>query len=102
MRESEYWLELFDEADSGDPMEPDEPPLTEDDAIPANPDNESGWEKLYAERAPWNTLLYAPHLERPPYSTGRVAMVYGRRYGMKVRIARFENCYGPTEDGERT
>jgi GDP-D-mannose 3',5'-epimerase len=55
-------------------MEPDEPPLTEEDAIPANPDNEYGWEKLYAER---------------------VAMAYGRRYGMKVRIARFENCYGP-------
>jgi len=55
-------------------MEPDEPPLTEDDAIPANPDNEYGWEKLYAER---------------------VAMAYGRRYGMKVRIARFQNCYGP-------
>jgi nucleoside-diphosphate-sugar epimerase len=55
-------------------MEPDEPPLTEDDAIPANPDNEYGWEKLYAER---------------------VAMAYGRRSGMKVRIARFENCYGP-------
>jgi len=55
-------------------MEPDEPPLTEDDAIPANPDNEYGWEKLYAER---------------------VAMAYGRRFGMKVRIARFENRYGP-------
>jgi GDP-D-mannose 3',5'-epimerase len=55
-------------------MRPGEPPLTEEDAIPANPDNEYGWEKLYAER---------------------VAMAYGRRYGMKVRIARFENCYGP-------
>jgi nucleoside-diphosphate-sugar epimerase len=55
-------------------MEPVEPALTENDAIPANPDNEYGWEKLYAER---------------------VAMAYGRRYGMKVRIARFENCYGP-------
>jgi len=55
-------------------MRPDEPPLTEEDAIPANPDNEYGWEKLYAER---------------------VAMAYGRRYPMKVRIARFENCYGP-------
>jgi len=55
-------------------MEPNEPPLTEDEAIPANPDNEYGWEKLYAER---------------------VAMAYGRRYGIKVRIARFENCYGP-------
>jgi nucleoside-diphosphate-sugar epimerase len=55
-------------------MEPDEPPLTEDGAYPANPDNEYGWEKLYAER---------------------VAMAYGRRSGMKVRIARFENCHGP-------
>jgi len=55
-------------------MRPGEPPLTEEDAIPANPDNEYGWEKLYAER---------------------VAMAYGRRYVMKVRIARFENCYGP-------
>lgn len=55
-------------------MQPDDPPLTEDDAIPANPDNEYGWEKLYAER---------------------VAMAYGQRYPMKVRIARFENCYGP-------
>jgi nucleoside-diphosphate-sugar epimerase len=55
-------------------MEPDDPELTEDQAIPANPANEYGWEKLYAER---------------------VAMAYGRHYGMKVRIARFENCYGP-------
>lgn len=55
-------------------MQPDEPPVTEDDAIPADPDNEYGWEKLYAER---------------------VAMAYGRRYPMQVRIARFENCYGP-------
>jgi nucleoside-diphosphate-sugar epimerase len=55
-------------------MQPDEPPVTEDDAIPANPDNEYGWEKLYAER---------------------VAMAYGRRSPMQVRIARFENCYGP-------
>ncbi|RMF26232.1 MAG: NAD-dependent epimerase/dehydratase family protein [Chloroflexi bacterium] len=55
-------------------MEPNEPPLVEEDAYPANPDNEYGWEKLYAER---------------------VAMAYGRRFGMKVRIGRFENCYGP-------
>jgi len=55
-------------------MQPGELALTEDDATPANPDNEYGWEKLYAER---------------------VAMAYGQRYGMKVRIARFENCYGP-------
>jgi len=55
-------------------MQPGEPALTEDDAIPADPDNEYGWEKLYAER---------------------VTMAYGRHSGMKVRIARFQNCYGP-------
>jgi len=55
-------------------MAADEPALTEDDAYPALPDNEYGWEKLYAERA---------------------AMAYGRRYGMTARLARFQNCYGP-------
>jgi len=55
-------------------MEPGEPEIKEDDAIPAHPDNEYGWEKLYAER---------------------VAMAYGRHTEMKVRIARFQNCYGP-------
>ena len=54
-------------------MKPDEPEMTEEEAIPANPDNEYGWEKLYAER---------------------MAMAYGRHYGMAVRIARFQNCYG--------
>jgi nucleoside-diphosphate-sugar epimerase len=55
-------------------MQPGEPEMTEAQAIPANPDNEYGWEKLYAER---------------------IAQAYGRRFGMKVRIARFQNCYGP-------
>jgi len=55
-------------------MQPGEPEMTEDQAVPANPDNEYGWEKLYSER-----MLQA----------------YGRQYGMKVRIARFQNCYGP-------
>ena len=55
-------------------MEPGEPEMTEDEAIPANPDNEYGWEKLYAER---------------------MAMAYGRHYDIAVRIARFQNCYGP-------
>ena len=55
-------------------MQPGEPELTEDDVIPAHPDNEYGWEKLYAER---------------------VAMAYGRHYDTNVRIARFQNCYGP-------
>ncbi len=52
-----------------------EPELTEDDAYPAAPDNEYGWEKLYAER---------------------VARAYSRRFGNVVRIARFQNCYGPS------
>jgi GDP-D-mannose 3', 5'-epimerase len=51
-----------------------EPELTEADAIPAHPDNEYGWEKLYSER---------------------VALAHERRYGMQVRIARFQNVYGP-------
>ena len=55
-------------------MEPGEPEMTEAGAYPAMPDNEYGWEKLYAER---------------------VAQAYGRRYGMAVRIARFQNTYGP-------
>jgi len=54
-------------------MKPGEPEMKEEEAIPAHPDNEYGWEKLYSER---------------------VAMAYGRRYRMPVRIARFQNCYG--------
>ena len=48
--------------------------MTEDEAIPAHPDNEYGWEKLYSER---------------------MSMAYARNRGMTVRIARFQNCYGP-------
>ena len=55
-------------------MLPGEPEMTEAEAIPANPDNEYGWEKLYAER---------------------MAMAHERNRGMQVRIARFQNCYGP-------
>ena len=55
-------------------MQAGEPEMTEDEAIPANPDNEYGWEKLYSER---------------------MAMAYGRHSNMQVRIARFQNCYGP-------
>jgi len=55
-------------------MEPDEPELSETEAYPALPDNEYGWEKLYSER---------------------LAMAYGRRFGMVVRLARFQNTYGP-------
>ncbi|MGC1376833.1 MAG: NAD-dependent epimerase/dehydratase family protein [Anaerolineales bacterium] len=55
-------------------MQVGEPEMTEAQAIPANPDNEYGWEKLYAER---------------------MAMAYARNRGIQVRIARFQNCYGP-------
>ena len=55
-------------------MQIGEPEMTEAEAIPANPDNEYGWEKLYAER---------------------MALAYARNRGMTVRIARFQNCYGP-------
>jgi GDP-D-mannose 3',5'-epimerase len=55
-------------------MKPGEPEMTEAEAVPANPDNEYGWEKLYSER---------------------MALAYARNRGMKVRIARFQNCYGP-------
>jgi len=55
-------------------MEFDEPELSEEEAYPARPDNEYGWEKLYAER---------------------MAMAYGRRTGMIIRLARFQNTYGP-------
>ena len=48
--------------------------ISEDDAVPANPHNEYGWEKFYAER---------------------VALAHSRKFDMQVRIARFENCYGP-------
>jgi GDP-D-mannose 3',5'-epimerase len=48
--------------------------IDESGAYPAQPDNEYGWEKIYSER---------------------MAMAYARKTGMKVRIARFQNCYGP-------
>jgi nucleoside-diphosphate-sugar epimerase len=55
-------------------MKHGESAITEDDAYPAAPANEYGWEKLFAER----TLL-----------------AYARHHGIEMRIARFQNCYGP-------
>jgi len=55
-------------------MVPGEPALFEDDAYPALPDNDYGWEKLYSER---------------------IVTAYGERTGMATRIARFQNTYGP-------
>lgn len=54
--------------------DPDNPLLSEDSAYPANPDSEYGWEKLFSERL-W--------------------MSFARNYGLRVRIARFHNIFGP-------
>jgi len=53
---------------------PEVVPLKEDDAYPADPDNEYGWEKLFTER---------------------LCKAYAEDFGMKIRIARFHNIYGP-------
>jgi nucleoside-diphosphate-sugar epimerase len=55
-------------------LDPDNPNLAEDSAYPAAPDSEYGWEKLFSER------MY---------------LAYHRNYGMKIRIARFHNIFGP-------
>lgn len=55
-------------------MDPDNPGLKEDDAYPAGPDSEYGWEKLFSER-----LYFA----------------YYRNYGIPVRVARYHNIFGP-------
>jgi GDP-D-mannose 3', 5'-epimerase len=54
--------------------DPDNPKCSEESAYPAAPDSEYGWEKLFSER------LY---------------LSYARNYGMRVRIARFHNIFGP-------
>jgi nucleoside-diphosphate-sugar epimerase len=54
--------------------DPDNPILSESSAYPANPDSEYGWEKLFSER------LY---------------MSFARNYGIRTRIARLHNVYGP-------
>jgi nucleoside-diphosphate-sugar epimerase len=55
-------------------MEPGAAERDESYAYPAQPDNEYGWEKLYAER---------------------LVSAYGAAGDLTVRIGRFENCYGP-------
>ena len=54
--------------------------MKEDDAYPANPDSDYGWEKLFSER------LY---------------LAYSRNHDIPVRVARYHNIYGPegTWDG---
>jgi nucleoside-diphosphate-sugar epimerase len=55
-------------------LDPDNPLLSEESAYPANPDSEYGWEKLFSER------LY---------------LSFAKNYGIRVRIARFHNVFGP-------
>jgi nucleoside-diphosphate-sugar epimerase len=52
---------------------PDTAPLKEDDAIPADPNEFYGWEKLVTEK---------------------MCEAYNRDYGLEVRIARFHNVFG--------
>lgn len=54
--------------------DPNNPLLSEDSAYPANPDSEYGWEKLFSER---------------------VFMAFAKNYGIRARIARFHNIFGP-------
>jgi len=55
-------------------MDPENPGLRENDAYPAGPDSEYGWEKLFSER-----LYFA----------------YNRNYNIPVRVARYHNIFGP-------
>jgi len=63
-------------------MDEDITPLKEEDAIPANPQDAYGWEKLFVERA----CLY-----------------FSEEFDLDTRIVRFHNIYGPfgTYDGGR-
>jgi len=54
--------------------DPLNPLLSEESAYPANPDSEYGWEKLFSER---------------------MFMAFARNHGIRARIARFHNIFGP-------
>jgi nucleoside-diphosphate-sugar epimerase len=54
--------------------DPSNPLLSEESAYPANPDSEYGWEKLFSER---------------------LFLSFAKNYGIRVRIARFHNVFGP-------
>jgi GDP-D-mannose 3', 5'-epimerase len=54
--------------------DPDDPRCSEDTVYPAQPDSEYGWEKLFSER------LYSAYMSN---------------HGIRVRIARFHNIFGP-------
>lgn len=55
-------------------LDPNNPLCSEESAYPANPDSEYGWEKLFSER------LY---------------MSFERNYGIRARMCRFHNVFGP-------
>ena len=55
-------------------LDPENPGLKEENAYPAEPDSEYGWEKLFSER------LY---------------LAYSRNYGIPLRLARYHNIFGP-------
>lgn len=54
--------------------DPENPKCSEASAYPAAPDSEYGWEKLFSER------LY---------------LAYARNYGVRAKIARYHNIFGP-------
>ena len=54
--------------------DPNNPLLSEESAYPANPDSEYGWEKLFSER---------------------VFLAFAKNYGIRARVARFHNVFGP-------
>lgn len=54
--------------------DPLNPLLSEESAYPAEPDSEYGWEKLFSERA---------------------YLAFAKNYGIRARIARFHNIFGP-------
>lgn len=58
------------------PRDPENSKYSEESAYPADPNSEYGWEKLFSER------LY---------------LSFSRNYGLQVRIARFDNTFGPEE-----
>lgn len=55
-------------------LDPENPLLSEESAYPAAPDSEYGWEKLFSER---------------------VFMAFAKNHGIRSRIARFHNIFGP-------
>lgn len=55
-------------------QDPSNPNCAESSVYPAEPDSDYGWEKLFSER---------------------LFQAFARNHGMKVRIARFHNVFGP-------